>query len=102
MKRLRSSRAMPDLMVYEPCRIYHGLFIELKSDGTRIVLKDGTLTKDTHIREQAKVLKALNKRGYFATFAVGWEQSRAVIDWYMKKELVVNPVADIIMALDEA
>jgi hypothetical protein len=86
MKRLRSSRAMPDLMVLEPRGEVHGLLIELKAEGTRIRLRNGELTKSAHIREQYGMLKSLRARGYFATFAVGFDEAKAVIDWYMKGE----------------
>lgn len=87
VKKLRSSRAMPDLMIYETCALkgYSGLFIELKAHGEKLLLKDGvTLTTRKHIQEQAGMLRRLNKKGYFATFAVGWVEARAVIDWYIR------------------
>ena len=90
--RLRSSRAMPDLMIFKPKYwlgntwddvVYPALFIELKAHGTRILLKDGTLTKDAHIQEQAAILKRLSDLGYLATFAVGADEAMALIMWYI-------------------
>lgn len=60
-----------------------GLFIELKKAGTRIYKKDGTLTADEHIQEQAKMLEALRKRGYKAEFACGFDEAKRIIDEYL-------------------
>ena len=62
-----------------------GLFIELKA--VEIYKKDGSLRANDHIREQADVLEALEKRGYVARFAVGFDQARSIIDAYMGGEL---------------
>ena len=61
---------------------YHGLFIELKKEGTRLKKKDGTWATD-HIAEQAKVLVELAHKGYMAGFAVGWEEAKEMIDNYL-------------------
>lgn len=63
------------------CR--YGLFIELKRQGTRIYKKDGTLTANEHIQEQAKMLEALRKRGYKAEFACGFDEAKRIIDKYL-------------------
>ena len=89
--RLRSSRAFPDLVIYEARRGFASLFIELKSEGARIWLKDGTLSKDKHIREQARMITALTMRGFCATFAVGFDEARTVIDWYLKFDKLNDP-----------
>lgn len=64
-------------------RFYPGLFIELKKDGTRIYKKDGTLVADQHIREQHTLLVELERRGYMARFAVGFDQAKQIIDEYL-------------------
>lgn len=63
------------------CR--YGLFIELKRQGTRIYKKDGTLTANEHIQEQAKMLEELRKRGYKAEFACGFDEAKRIIDEYL-------------------
>ena len=83
-------RAWPDLFIAEPtcrencgCDIWnHGLFIELKKDGTRLKKKNGEWASD-HIAEQAEVLGELRKRGYIATFAVGLDSAINIIDDYL-------------------
>lgn len=92
-KRLNGGRrSYPDMFIAEPKLVqtkdgmpfaWHGLFIELKKDGTRILKKDGTYVADEHIREQAKMLQALQRRGYQAYFAVGFEQAKEIIDKYL-------------------
>jgi hypothetical protein len=88
-KRLQSSRSWPDLFIYSAQRGYHGLALELKKDGTRIYLttgpRKGKLSSDLHIQEQAAMLQQLNDEGYFARFAVGFDKTQKIIDWYFGK-----------------
>ena len=87
VSRLRSSRAMPDITIYEMKHGFGGLLLELKAEGTRILLKSGSMTANAHIREQADILKALQQRGYLANFAVGIDEAMAVITWYLRGEI---------------
>ena len=90
---MQSGRAWPDLFIYEPRAVegvqYAGLALELKKEGTAIVLKTGKrkgqLVADPHIREQATMLKGLKERGYYAAFAVGFEHAVRVINKYLGK-----------------
>lgn len=82
-KRLQSGRAWPDIFIAEPRGGKHGLFLELKRQGTIVVLKNGQLTANPHIREQYEVLMELIRRGYVADFAVGFEASTKAIDQYL-------------------
>jgi hypothetical protein len=82
-KRLQSGRAWPDLFIPEPRNGFHGLFVELKKEGTAIVLKDGSLTGNAHIREQAAMLEGLSYRGYAAVFARGFDEARTILDKYL-------------------
>lgn len=95
-KRLQRYRGYPDLFIAEPDigktdgskrafkKIWFGLFIELKREGTRIFKKDGTLVSDAHIREQYDMLHDLRARGYAAEFACGFDEAKKLIDDYMK------------------
>ena len=94
-KRLQRFRGYPDLFVAKPklqqskdgMPVYtHGLFLEIKKEGTKILKKDGELVADKHIREQAKMLQALERRGYRAMFAVGYEQAKQIIDEYIGRK----------------
>lgn len=84
-------RGWPDMFLAEPKDTdglgledehIHGLFLELKKDGTRLHKKDGSWATE-HIAEQAKTLQALQDRGYETYFAIGFEQAKEIIDEYL-------------------
>jgi hypothetical protein len=93
-----SQKSWPDLFIYEPRFIdgvqYAGLALELKKEGTTIIIKKGArkghLTTNPHIQEQALLLKELKKRGYFATFAIGFDHAQKTIDWYFGRPATEN------------
>lgn len=73
----------PDLMILEPRKGYHGLFIELKVVSP--YLKDGkTLKKSDHLTGQQDTLIKLNLKGYHANFATGFDEAKEIIDNYLK------------------
>lgn len=80
---LQSHRGYPDLFIAEPVGKYHGLFVELKGESARVWLKDGGLSTDKHIREQADVLAILQIKGYCAFFAKGFDEAKILVDWYL-------------------
>ena len=51
LKAIQGSRGFPDLFIIEPRGIHHGLFLELKPEGTRLKKKDGSASSE-HIKEQ--------------------------------------------------
>jgi hypothetical protein len=89
MKVIQGERGFPDLCIYKrkddlvvnTC--FNALFIELKKEGERIFKKNGEPASD-HIAEQVAMIERLNKAGYYATFCVGFDEARHVIDWYLK------------------
>jgi hypothetical protein len=84
VKALRSSRAFPDLVIYEPRNGYHGLFIELKREGERIMTKAGGASTP-HIAEQSDLMAKLGERRYQVFFACGFTEAKKIIDEYLKK-----------------
>jgi hypothetical protein len=88
-KRIHPRRGYPDLFIAEPAKGCHGLFIELKKDGTRLKKKDGTWAS-AHLEEQNEVLNQLQKKGYAAYFAVGFEEAKQIIDDYLGENYVKN------------
>lgn len=80
-------RAWPDMFIAEPVKasyvVHHGLFIEIKKEGTRIYKKDGTFASE-HIEEQAKTLALLGAKGYKAVFAIGFDNAKQIIDEYLR------------------
>ena len=70
-------------MIFEPRKNYYGLFLEIKKEGTKVYKKDGDLRSDTHLAQQEEILHQLKQKGYFAEFIVGFDQAKAVIDYYL-------------------
>lgn len=82
-KALQQDRAYPDLFIAEPRAGYHGLFLELKREGTKVQTKEKKWVSNLHIQEQAITLHNLGSRGYLATFAIGWDHTIGIIDEYL-------------------
>ena len=75
-------KGWPDLFIAEPRNGYAGLFIELKRDGERLQKRNGDWSSE-HIAIQAERLKELLKKGYYAKFAVGFDEAKKIIDEYL-------------------
>lgn len=73
---LKSTRGIPDILIFYPNATSHGLFIEMKHVGWK-------MKKDTHTKEQMAVLQELEARGYTARFCAGYEEAVTCIDTYM-------------------
>ena len=82
-KKTRSHNGTPDLLILAPRNGYHGLMIELKRTGEKLYKRDGVTFKTDHLEEQHEVITLLNKEGYFATFAIGFEEARRIVDEYL-------------------
>ena len=94
-KKFQKSRAWPDLFIAESGIVEfkeddliahlrkNGIFLELKADGVKLYKKDGTLRKNKHIEEQAEMLDKLNESGYYARFAVGYDEAIRIITDYL-------------------
>lgn len=83
-QKMRSGRGLPDIMILEPRGGelgYAGLMIELKTE--KAGNKNGTVKQTDHVREQQAVLDRLEKKGYMAKFAIGFEEAKQIIDFYM-------------------
>ncbi|MEI7489593.1 MAG: hypothetical protein WCJ72_19680, partial [Chryseobacterium sp.] len=72
----------PDLIIFAPRGIYHGLFIELKTKTP--YKKDGTLLENAHLKAQEETIKNLRNLGYYADFKWELEEVIKLIDWYLK------------------
>lgn len=86
-KRLHPNRGFPDLGIFVPMNGKAGLFVELKREGERVWLKNGDLSRDPHIQEQAAVHEQLRRLGYVADFAVGFDAAKQLIDDYLTGKL---------------
>lgn len=83
MKAIQGLRGFPDLFIAEPRHPYKGLFLELKADGAKLLKQDGSYATP-HLQEQSEMLYKLRLKGYWATFAVGFDQCKNEIDSYLK------------------
>jgi len=82
-KKMQSNHKYPDMFIAEPVPGYHGLYLELKKEGTKVFKEDGLLYANEHIKAQYDTILKLRDKGYKAEFAIGYEQAIAVIDDYM-------------------
>lgn len=78
-----NERAWPDLFIAEARGGHHGLFIELKVAGAKIYLKDGSIASNSHLQEQAKVLRSLWNKHYYTAFCCGFDEAKKTIDHYL-------------------
>lgn len=88
MKQLQgvNSRGFPDLTIYEPINEFHGLLIEMKAITP--FKKDGTLKKSEHLKEQQEYHERLRAKGYYVTFATGYDEIKSVIVNYLEGNLI--------------
>jgi len=91
-----NTRAWPDIQMAQPTKLYHGLFIELKAPDCELFMRrDGTVIRqddykirlkgdwaNSHYEEQAKMLQRLRDLGYWADFAVGFDEFQLLVDNY--------------------
>jgi len=83
MKNMKSGSGWPDLFIAEPKLNWHGLFIELKKSGEKLFKRDGTPVTE-HVKDQMAMISKLNNKGYLATFAIGFDQAKEIIDQYLR------------------
>lgn len=84
LKRMRSNDTHLDLYILEPKGQYHGLILELKAVDIRYKKNPELFKPNEHVNDQRKTIDKLNKKGYLATFAVKFDQTKKIIDDYMK------------------
>lgn len=83
---LQSERGLPDIVIFEPKKNFHGLCIELKRTGEKLFKKDGITHVSPHVKEQDEILQRLSKKGYYATFSIGFIEAKTLVDIYMNME----------------
>jgi hypothetical protein len=72
LKRMGLKVGISDIFIPYPIGMYHGLWIEMKRRRNyRIAL------------EQLQWLDMMNKLGYYARVALGWEQAKEIIENYL-------------------
>ena len=80
-KGMNPHRGYPDLFICQCKGVYGGLYLEIKN--VKIRKMDGQLMSDKHLQEQAEMLIHLERAGYRAEFAVGFDDCIAKIDKYL-------------------
>jgi hypothetical protein len=87
-KRMNSEHKRADIMILARSADgeYAGMALELKADHVSIYNKiganKGAMTANPHIRAQAECHKLLREQGYYADFAVGYDDATSQIDSY--------------------
>lgn len=84
MKKQRSEKGLPDLLILEPNKFWRGLFIEIKKDHSEVFKKDGAMRNNKHIQEQNEIINRLLVKRYFCTFGFGFDHIKEIIDEYME------------------
>lgn len=98
-KKLQYNNGMPDMYIFVARHGKHGLVLEIKADGTKLirdkdarkVLKGESKLRlkgdcwDDHIEEQATMLGRFIKNGYEASFVVGMKEAKLVINTYLNE-----------------
>ena len=82
-KKFQKSRAWPDLFIAESNILASGLFFEIKAENVIVFKKNGEIRQNKHLIEQDKMLKELRNKGYYARFAVGYDQAIQIITNYL-------------------
>lgn len=82
-KAIQCSSGYPDLFIAEPRKGSHGLYLELKAEGTRLFKRNLDFAT-VRLAQQSRVLYDLRQRGYDAWFAVGFEEAKRLIDEYLR------------------
>ena len=83
-KRMNSDHKRTDIFILAQSfdGSYNGMGLELKADGVRVRTRKGELVASEHIREQAECHRKLREEGYWADFAVGYDDAVSQIDTY--------------------
>ena len=82
ISKLRSNKGFPDIAIYEPRGKFHGLFVELKREGEVLYKRNGEPVTE-HVQEQINCMNLLKAKGYDAGFAIGFDDAKKMIDWYL-------------------
>jgi hypothetical protein len=83
-KAIQCGKGWPDLFIAEKRRPYSGFFLELKAEGVKLQNKDLSYATP-HLKEQYEMLYRLRLKGYWSDFAVGFDEAKKKIDYYLKK-----------------
>lgn len=80
---MASRKGWVDIFIAEPRGAYHGLFIELKREGSGAILKSGKFSSDKKLQGEVAFLKRQRDKGYKAEMAIGYDQAMGIINEYL-------------------
>ena len=81
-----STKYWPDIFIAKTNKDYAGCFIELKRTGTRLRKRNGEWAS-SHIAGQDSVQQKLRDAGYYAEFAVGFDEAVRQAEEYLSRAL---------------
>lgn len=84
VKPLKSSRGIPDLIIFWPANGFHGLLLEIKATDESVLRKDGLPRAYVHLLEQIQVIRRLRQLHYAAFFVNGIAAGKKCIENYMR------------------
>lgn len=82
-KRINRWRGFPDLTIVKPSRQYHGFYLEIKKEGTKLFNKKMNYATP-HLEEQGTLLEELRVLGYYAHFGIGFDDCVKQIKGYLE------------------
>jgi hypothetical protein len=85
LARLQCIKGFPDLFILKAMHGFNGLFIEIKKEGTTIYDKKGRPATE-HLKTQFETMERLKECGFFATFGIGFNNCKRIIDRYLKEK----------------
>lgn len=85
--RQKGKKGFPDMIIARKSGKYNGLILELKKEGISVFKKDGTLRSDEHLKDQAWWLQWFRELGCYASFAIGFDEAKELIDNYFNQKL---------------
>lgn len=74
----------PDLFIAKPNKHFGGLYLEIKAEDEKLYKRDEKTFKSDHLVGQQYALEQLLRAGYCASFAIGFDHAKEIIDCYMK------------------
>ena len=82
----RTGKGMPDIYIFHQVGYYDGLAIELKKSNTKVLLKNGSISKKEHIENQHCMLTRFKYAGWLTGFCVGELDAYETIKSYLNQE----------------
>lgn len=80
---MASRKGWVDIFIAEPRNGYHGLFLEVKREGSGAILKSGAFSTDKKLQGEVAFLKRARDKGYKAEIGIGFEQCMKIINEYL-------------------